>query len=216
MPCFQAEEDYLVYLSLLGSLMPKAGRLHAYCLMTNHVHLLLSPATTVACALLMRALAHRYAQFFNKKYVRTGSLWEGRYRSCVVESDSYILACTRYIELNPVRAGLVSSAGDYAWSSYGATIGERADPLVSVHESVAAVGKKQYRRLIADGIEAGLMKQIRESTGGGYPLATDGFKAKWSASAKRAMKRLPPGPKLRRADEGSVPGTDLSSGGGAS
>lgn len=211
MPCFQVAEDYLVYLALLRSLMAKAGRLHAFCLMTNHVHLLLSPVTVVAISALMRALAHRYAQYFNRKYSRTGSLWEGRYRSCVVESDSYVLACTRYIELNPVRAGMVSQAGLYPWSSYPMTIGERTDPLVTVHESVAAIGADQYKRLVTEEIDVGVLREIRDSTSGGYPLASAGFKAKWSIAAKRAMTRSAPGPK-----DSSVPGTDLFSGGGVS
>lgn len=217
MACFRADEDYLVYLALLRALMIGSGQLHAYCLMTNHVHLLVTPRNTEACSSLMRSLAHRYAQYFNKKYARTGSLWEGRYRACLVESDSHVLACHRYIELNPVRAGMVGEAAGYSWSSYHVNSEGSVDPMVRIHPVVQAVGPDSYRKLVADGLPRETLTEIRTSTQGGYPFASDAFKQHWSATLKRSLNRLPPGPFRQQEEErGSVPGTDLFSGGGAS
>jgi REP element-mobilizing transposase RayT len=102
--------------------------LHAYCLMTNHVHILLTPPSANACALMMHQLAGGYSTYFNRRYKRTGVLWQGRFCSCAVDSASYVLACYRYIELNPVRAALVEKAEDYRWSSYRATAGLEDPP----------------------------------------------------------------------------------------
>jgi putative transposase len=115
--CFFRDEDRAFYLFHLDRLLPRAGcRLHAYCLMTNHVHLLLTPATATACGLLMKGIAQLYAQYVNRNYRRSGYLWESRFKSCLVQSENYVLSCYRYIELNPVRAGGVARPGDYLWS----------------------------------------------------------------------------------------------------
>jgi putative transposase len=118
-PCFFADEDYQCYLHWLE----EAARdcrcgIHAYVLMTNHVHLLLTPTTPGAPVRLMQSLGRRYVHYVNRHYRRTGSLWEGRYKSSVVQAESYLLACMRYIELNPVRAAMVADPGGYRWSSY--------------------------------------------------------------------------------------------------
>lgn len=112
---------------------PSQCELHAYCLMTNHVHLLLTPQDSEACSLLMRDLGRSYVQYFNRRHDRTGTLWEGRFRSCIVESAGYVLACYRYVELNPVRAGMVNHPSSYAWSSHAVNAGMRADPAVLPH-----------------------------------------------------------------------------------
>src|SRR5438132_1460907 len=117
--CFVAENDRSFYLFQLGRALARFDcSLHAYCLMTNHVHLLLTPRSEAACGLLMKHVSQLHSQYMNRKYGRTGGLWEGRFRSSVVQSESYLLACYRYIELNPVRAALVSHPADYDWSSY--------------------------------------------------------------------------------------------------
>ena len=118
-PCFFAEEDYHSYLHWLQ----KAAAdwhcaIHAYVLMTNHVHLLVSPETEPALAKLMQSVGRRYVQYINRSYKRSGSLWEGRYKSSVIQAETYLLTCMRYIELNPVRAGMVQDPGQYRWSSY--------------------------------------------------------------------------------------------------
>jgi putative transposase len=130
--CFRRDSDYLLYLLHLRELSEKHGcHVHAYCLMTNHVHILLTPATSDACTLLMRDLGQRYVQHFNRRYGRTGTLWEGRFRSFIAETARYVLACYRYIELNPVDAGMVNDPATYPWSSYGANTGTRVDSLLS-------------------------------------------------------------------------------------
>ena len=119
--CFHAEDDYQFYLHYLKEFADKFGcALHAYVLMTNHVHLLLTPARDDSAALMMKHLGQRYVQYVNRTYRRSGTLWEGRFRSCLTQSEDYVLACYRYIELNPVRAGMVLKPQDYRWSSYHA------------------------------------------------------------------------------------------------
>ena len=108
--CFFRDGDYLYYLVQLRNLAKAIGcSVHAYCLMTNHVHLLLTPHSAQASTMLMKHLGQRHAQYINRTYERTGSLWDGRFRSCLTESRRYVLACYRYIELNPVRAGMVAA-----------------------------------------------------------------------------------------------------------
>jgi len=181
--CFRAEADYLIYLSHLRELSRRHDcAVHAYCLMTNHVHLLLTPATSSACTELMRDIGRRYVPYFNWRHERTGTLWEGRFRSCIAESARYVLACYRYIELNPVRAGMVSHPAGYLWSSHAVNSGTRADPLLSPHpefEALAAdVDKRHaaYRALIDSEIDQPEIEAIRDATNAGYPLASDSFK----------------------------------------
>lgn len=198
--CFRQDGDYLTYLTNLRHLSGKYGcEVHAYCLMTNHVHLLLTPAEADACAPMMRDLGNCYVRYFNRKYDRSGTLWEGRFRSCIVESARYLLSCYRYIELNPVRAGMVDHPSQYPWSSYAANVGARADPVVTPHGEYlalagdAAARRAAYRGLFEQGMPDDLLRSIREATNGGYPFASDAFK---SALA------LPPGCRLQRGKPG--------------
>ncbi|XXF07905.1 transposase [Pseudomonas sp. D2-3] len=126
---FAAEQDYQRYIADLRELKDAFGiKVYAYCLMTNHVHLLLAPGEAIAgLGQLMKALAARATRYRNRLERRTGTLWESRYKSSVVESDTYLLACCRYIELNPVRARIVAEAGDYPWSSYRMRVTDQAD-----------------------------------------------------------------------------------------
>jgi putative transposase len=183
--CFRGDSDYLVYLSELRKLCAKyACTIHAYCLMTNHVHLLLTPDTAEACTLVMRDLGRRYVPYFNARHERTGTLWEGRFRSCIVESASYVLACYRYIELNPVRARMVDRPAGYPWSSYAANSGALRDASISPHaefEALASVGEKRhaaYRGLFDVEMDEPLLEAIRDATNAGYPLASHDFKAR--------------------------------------
>lgn len=116
---FVAEADYRFYLDKLKDACDRMGcEVHAYVLMTNHVHLLMTPYEENSLGRVMQSLGRRYVQYFNYRYRRTGTLWEGRYRATLIDAESYLLTCYRYIELNPVRAGMVSHPGDYPWSSY--------------------------------------------------------------------------------------------------
>ena len=129
--CFFAEEDYRFYLDHLEKLARRFDcGMHAYVLMTNHVHLLLTPERTDSVALLMKHLGQRYVQYVNRTYRRSGTLWEGRFRSCLTQTEDYVLGCYRYIEMNQVRAAMVSQPQDYHWSSYHADARGKADSLM--------------------------------------------------------------------------------------
>src|SRR5205085_5673922 len=118
-PCFQAAEDYASYLHWLDQYSKKYGcALHAYALMTNHSHFLLTPSDTRGPSVMMQSLGRQYVSMFNRKHGRTGTLWEGRFKSHRVETDDYLMTLYRYIELNPVRAGMVDDPARYRWSSY--------------------------------------------------------------------------------------------------
>ena len=166
--CFFREADYVRYLQDLREASLKFGCLiHAYVLMTNHVHLLVTPREAGSIGRLMQAVGRRYVRYINDAFRRTGTLWEGRYKSCLVDSERYLLACYRYIELNPVRAGMVPGPGDYRWSSYGGNALGSFDPLVvphAVYEQVAyEAGERQsrYRELVAQGISDEELESLR-------------------------------------------------------
>jgi REP-associated tyrosine transposase len=169
--CFFNVEDYAFYRGLLGMFARQHEcAVHAYCLMTNHVHLLVTPRAQDGCALMMKRLAQCYTQHVNKKHERTGSLWEGRFRSCLVNSERYALACYRYVELNPVSAGMVSHPREYPWSSYRANAEGRPDKLVEPHP--AYPGADAYRELVDDGLDVTLIEELRKATRGGYVAGT--------------------------------------------
>ncbi|PKO62504.1 MAG: transposase [Betaproteobacteria bacterium HGW-Betaproteobacteria-18] len=148
-PCFFANADYLAYLEWLGDAALRTGcQIHAYALMTNHVHLLLTPGDAQAASRLMVSLGRRYVPYINVCYQRSGTLWEGRYKSSLIQSESYLLACMRYIELNPVRAGMCTDPAQYRWSSYRANALGDSNNLLTPHALYATLG---------DGIEARLL-----------------------------------------------------------
>jgi putative transposase len=208
-PCFVDESDYRLYLLHLRELASKFECVvHAYCLMTNHVHLLMTPPSTAACAALMRDLGQRYVQYFNRHHDRSGTLWEGRFRSCVAETTIYVLACYRYIELNPERAGMVDHVSGYRWSSYAGNSGSRSDPLLTPHEEYLALGsddaprRAAYLGLFDQGLKASVVDAIREATNGGYPLGSDAFRRGIPTANPR---RIEPGRPGRPKKSGSDP-----------
>ena len=177
--CFFSDADYLAYLSYLRFFARRYHcSIHAYCLMTNHVHLLLTPHAADACALLMTYLSQCYVQRVNKKTGRSGTLWEGRFRSCLVASEHYVLACYRYIELNPVRAGMVSHPAEYPWSSYAANSQGRLDPMIGPHPAYVGLAENIEHRLLAYGellnapLDVRLVEEIRKATRGGYVVGS--------------------------------------------
>jgi putative transposase len=205
--CFRADADYLVYLSNLRQLSSKHGcALHAFCLMTNHVHLLLTPDRAESCTAMMRDLGQRYVPYFNSRYGRTGTLWEGRFRSCVAESARYVLACYRYIELNPLRACMVTDPAGYLWSSYAVNSGARADPSLTPHSEFSALAGeaearyRAYRELFEQQLDEPLLAAIRDATNTGYPLASDAFKNRvlkplgWKTAPAKPGPRTSSGP----------------------
>lgn len=199
--CFAHDTDYLVYLSNLAELCSRTQcALHAYCLMTNHVHLLLTPRVTQSCALLMRNLGQRYVQYFNRRYVRSGTLWEGRFHSCLVESASYIIACYRYIERNPVRAGIAESVHDYRWSSHTHNSGRTISSFITPHAEYSALATHEeerraaYRGLFKVGDDPAFLASIRDATNGGFALLSDRTKASLPPGVQRRLERKSPGP----------------------
>jgi putative transposase len=199
--CFSEETDRVVYLALLRELSAETRcAVHAYCLMTNHVHVLLTPATDEGPSVLMRKVGQRYVPYFNRRYGRTGTLWEGRFKSCLVESARYVLGCHRYIECNPARAGMVPHPGAYRWSSYRANVGLGGDALITPHPEYTALGPAAYRGLFDQALDPALVKAIREATNGGYPLVGDALKQQLARQARRTLARGKPGPAPRVAD----------------
>jgi len=206
MACFREETDRLVYLSALRELIGKVRcALHAYCLMTNHVHLLVTPADEKGCSTFMRELGRRYVPYFNNRYGRTGTLWDGRFRSCLVESREYVLACYRYIERNPVRAGMVASPSAYRWSSFKANIGEADDRALCGHAEYTALGfdaaawRAAYRGFCLTTEEQSFVVALREATNAGLPLVGSALRSRLEASGYRVArgKPGPPGDKGR-------------------
>ena len=148
--CFADDADHSFYLGLLQELLRAAGcELHAYVLMTNHVHLLITPGDADSAARLMKPVAQRHAQRYNKRWKRTGPLWEGRFKSSLVDSHGYALSCHRYIEENPLRAGMVRHPATYRWSSFRANAMGYACPFLTEHSSMQALHGDPVERLIA-------------------------------------------------------------------
>jgi putative transposase len=151
--------------------------------MPNHVHLLITPSTEDSLSTLMQHLGQRYVQYFNRTYGRTGTLWEGRYRSCIAESARYVLACYRYLELNPVRAGIADDPGRYPWSSYRSNAEGSEDRLVTSHPEYLALGhdrdsrRHAYHGLFVDSPDPELLNDIRDATNGGFLLGSEAFKS---------------------------------------
>lgn len=165
--CFYGHADYRTYLvQLLHASLRWDCAVHAYVLMPNHVHLLVTPAHVGALAHMMQCIGRNYVSYFNATYHRSGTLWEGRFKSCLVGGD-YLLACQRYIELNPVRAGLVGEPSAYAWSSHACNALGAPDPMIAPHAAYVALGDyteqrmRAYRQLFEVEIESNVLRDIR-------------------------------------------------------
>jgi putative transposase len=205
--CFFDAADYEFYLEQLGVLSRDTGcAVHAFCLMTNHVHLLLTPDTEAGCGLLMKHLGQRYAQHVNRTYRRSGTLWEGRFRSCLTQTESYLLACYRYIELNPVRAGMLLDPGAYRWSSHRCNAGEETGGPVTPHASYLALGgdpaarADAYRALCRAGLDPAIVDEIRLATNGGFVLGNARFQDEVGRMLGRRVVRGQPGRPPKRAE----------------
>lgn len=182
MPCFFDEDDYHFYLRMLYAASLRAGcQVHAYVLMSNHVHLLVSPSDEQGPAMLMKSLGERYVQYVNRRYTRTGTLWEGRYHSCLVHSETYLMVCQRYIELNPVRACLVRKPADYPWSSYCRNAHGYSSKLVTPHELYRRLGhddssrQAAYRGLFKEIISMEALGTLRKATNRNAALGGEQF-----------------------------------------
>jgi len=197
---FRDVTDYQRYLDILfQSSRDLPVSVHAYVLMTNHVHLLLTPHTAESPARLIQRIGRGYVRYFNTKYGRTGTLWEARYRSSVVDTERYLLACTRYIERNPVRAGMVASATEYRWSSFHHTAFGVPDRILTVHPVLESLGstptsrRAAYRALFAEELEPGVVEGIRRSTQRGDATGSAAFISHLESSLGRTVVRHPHG-----------------------
>ena len=193
--CFFAEDDYLFYLDCLQKYAKEAGcAIHAFILMTNHVHLLLTPAKQSSAGQLMKRLGQRYVQYINRTYKRTGTLWEVRFRSCITQQENYLLICQRYIELNPVRASMVEHPGEYRWSSYRTNaLGENSQ-ILTPHSIYLLLGKTIDERQTAYGalfnlfLEPDIIDNIRRVTNGNFALGSDRFQDEIAHALNRRVK----------------------------
>lgn len=197
---FRDAADCERFLGLLAKLAPAHNvAIHAYVLMPNHVHLLLTPVDATGMSRLMQALGRRYVHWFNKRHARTGTLWEGRFRASVVESERFLFACSRYIEMNPVRAGLVTDPADYRWSSFAHHVGLRPEPLIREHPLVWSLGntpyerQAAYRRLFDQPFEASETENIRTAIHGGWAIGDRDFTAAIEGQAQRRAAPSRPG-----------------------
>ena len=183
-PIFFAPEDYQAYLRWVSEGLGRYGcELHAYVLMTNHVHLLLSPDTRQGISHLMQYVGRHYVPYVNRVYRRTGTLWEGRYKASLIQAERYLLVCMRYIELNPVRARMVKSPAQYRWSSYRANGQGHEDQLITPHECYRALARNQaarqvaYRALFRQQPASEQLSEVRAAWNTGTPLGDDRFRA---------------------------------------
>jgi putative transposase len=181
--CFYSDSDYQVYLEWLEEYSNKYEcQIHAYVLMTNHVHLLLTPAKTESVGMMMKQLGQRYVQYINRSYRRTGTLWEGRFKSCIAQDEIYVLGCYRYIELNPVRADMVPHPAEYRWSSYRVNAQSEKSCLITPHQQYIDLASdcerraEAYRDLFRYYLDTGLVDEIRKATNGNYALGSELFK----------------------------------------
>ncbi|NOT20257.1 MAG: transposase [Sideroxydans sp.] len=181
-PCFFAEEDYHTYLHWLSEALRKEHcALHAYALMTNHVHLLITPADAAAIPKLIIALGRRYVQYINVTYRRTGTLWDSRYKSSLIQAEDYLLACQRYIELNPVRADMVNDPAHYRWSSYRSNgLGQHSN-ILTPHPLYLSLGttdeerQSAYRALFRAQLDDHAISDIRLALNQNQPLGNERF-----------------------------------------
>ncbi len=195
--CFNSREDLAAYAYWLKEFSVKYHvEIHAWVFMTNHVHLLVTPRVQSAVSKLMQSLGRQYVQYFNKTYQRSGTLWEGRYKSCIVQTSEYLLQCYRYIELNPVRAGIVANPSEFAWSSYRANALGKSSLLITPHNEYLQLGKTpeerqlQYRELFRFHLEPNEVDNIRKSVNKGLALGDDRFKQEVEINLKRRITPL--------------------------
>lgn len=210
--CFFSDDDYLAYLHWLGkALAENACHLHAWVLMSNHVHLLLTPERAEAVPNLLISLGRRYVQYINRRQGRTGTLWDSRYKSSLIDADSYLLACMRYIELNPVRAAMVKNPADYRWSSYRYNGFGLHDPLITPHPLYNDLARddesrrRHYRALFPPHLDDETLGDIRLALKQNQPLGSSRFHAE---IARLAGEPRMPRPRGRPRKSTDAPGDE--------
>ena len=193
---FMDAADFEFMLDLLTEQSKKFQvAVHAYVLMSNHFHLLATPDTVDGLPLMMQSVGRSYVRYFNHRHGRTGTLWEGRYRSTIVQSERYLLACMAYIDLNPVRAGMVAQPADYPWSSHAHSLGRRSDKLITPHALYWALGNTPFAReaayaaLVQAGIAGQDQKALTESVHAGWALGEPDFIAALQERTERRVSK---------------------------
>ena len=193
--CFVSDEDHGAYAYWLKEYSQKYRvEIHAWVMMTNHVHLLCTPRQEGGISQMMQSLGRRYVQYFNFEYRRSGTLWEGRFKSCLVQAERYLLELYKYIELNPVRAGMVTDPGEYRWSSYQINALGKGSELCIPHQEYLLLGKdlcdrqKNYRDLFAHEVEGELLDEIRANTHKSMAVGNDRFKEELETLTGRRVK----------------------------
>ena len=201
-PIFVNDADRRLLLALWAEYADKFQvAVHAYVLMSNHFHLLVTPSTPTGLPHMMQAVGRRYVRHFNDAHGRSGTLWEGRYRSTLIETERYLLACMAYIDLNPVRAGLVTEARQYPWSSHGHHIGLQPEKLITPHDLYWALGNTPFAReaayadLVRGGLKPSEQQQITDATIKGWALGSadflSGIQGQTTRRASRAKQGRP-------------------------
>jgi len=203
-PCFYHENDYLEYLHGLELAENKYDcRIHAYVLMTNHVHMLVTPMDENTISEMIQSIGSRYVRYMNKKYNRTGTLWEGRYKSSLVDSENYLLRCMQYIELNPVRAKMLEHPAEYQWSSYRANAQGEVNELIEKHPTYLKLGTDAEKRCqvyikgFNQVVNVELLQEIREALNHELVLGSSYFKDRIERITERQARLGTPGrPKI--------------------
>ncbi len=195
--CFASDNDLKAYAHWLleGSLKCHV-QIHAWVFMTNHIHLLATPQEEMAIARMMQYVGRQYVQYFNRKHQRSGTLWEGRYFSCLIQGDAYLLSCQRYIELNPVRAGMVEDPANYSWSSYRANGLGINTKLLTPHPLYVQLGRSKserlanYRALFQPQVDGELFQDIQYALNHRLVLGTERFKTEVEELTGRRVRPL--------------------------
>lgn len=212
-PVFFEDDDYSAYLHWLQQGAERYGVIiHAYVLMTNHIHILASPHDKDGITRMMQYVGRHYVPYINHTYGTSGSLWEGRYKASLIDDDEYLLTCMRYIELNPVRAEIVRSPGQYRWSSYRCNGQGKVDKLVTPHSIYKMLGKthtdclEAYKALFKAHLEEGVLDTIRSAWQTGTPLGNDYFRQKIEAKLKCKVGQARRGRPVKPKGEISIKG----------
>lgn len=195
-PIFFSRSDYRYYHeSLIAAADQYACDVHAYVFMTNHVHLLLTPTTEIGPSRLMQSVGRRYVRFVNDVHQRTGTLWEGRFKSSIIDSEQYLLACSRYIELNPVRANMVSYPADYPWSSFHQNALGIRDEVLVPHEIYQRLGSHDAQRMAAyaalfgEALEPAVLMRLRAGTKIGAVIGDNCFREQIEQTLQRSVEK---------------------------
>jgi len=199
-PIFTSTADYELLLALIDEHARKQQvAIHSYVLMSNHFHLLATPETAEGIPQMMQAIGRRYVRTYNMRHARTGTMWEGRYRSTLIQAERYLLACMVYIDLNPVRAGMVADPAEYPWSSYQHYIGRRSDKLLTPHPLYWELGNtpfsrdQAYAELVRHGISTKQQQALTDSALRGWALGEADYVADLQRRTERRLARAHPG-----------------------